>query len=64
MNAPRTVNVHRTLRAAREGRLPRGGERFVCPTLDAAVRLGHRYAADGEGYELVGHDAQPLGTPP
>lgn len=56
MNAPMTVNVDRTLRGAWEVRFPRGG-RVICPTLDAAVREGHRYGAEGEGCELVIHDA-------
>jgi hypothetical protein len=33
------------------------GERVLCSTLDDAVRMGYRYASDGEGCELVVRDA-------
>lgn len=56
MNAA-TINVDRTRRGAWEVRLPGDGKRLLCPTLDEAVRVGHRCAADREPSELVVHDA-------
>lgn len=57
MNAPIMILVDRTRRGTWEVRLPRGGEPVVCPSLDAAVRVGHQYAANAGGGELVIHDA-------
>jgi hypothetical protein len=57
MNAPTTIHVDGTARGAWEVVLPARGERVLCRTLDDAVRVGYRFAADGEGCELVVRDA-------
>jgi hypothetical protein len=51
------INVELAPRGAWEVLLPAQGERVVCATLDDAVRVGYRFAADGEGCELVVRDA-------
>ena len=57
MNAPAVINVDLASRGSWEVLLPAPGERVVCATLDDAVRVGYRYAANGEGCELVVRDA-------
>ena len=57
MNAATSINVDLTTRGAWEVRLPGDGEHMLCPTFDEAVRVGLRCAADGEGCELIVHDA-------
>jgi hypothetical protein len=57
MNAVTTVNVDPVPRGAWEVRLPGGTEHMLCPSLEEAVRIAQRCAADREGCELVVHDA-------
>jgi hypothetical protein len=57
ITAPMTVTVDLSPRGAWEVRLPGDGKPLTCPTLDDAVRVGYRYAADGAGCELIVHDA-------
>jgi hypothetical protein len=57
VNAPAVINVDLAPGGAWEVLVPVRGERVLCSTLDDAVRMGYRYASDGEGCELVVRDA-------